>query len=171
MAETKVELTRDEQFLADANRHGKSCVEDMRDDLAALKHAQTCTRKNCKRGNETKKFKRADGTVGEQMKHQNPEAWHDEDRARGAIEEGHYGVQVRTGWYTPGSGDATPEEYMVVLGGGGPAMRIIGDLDNGTPTSAHYEFQDWFKPWTRVDLTHEEEQVILEWVGHLTFEY
>lgn len=167
--ETKVE----ENFQETTNRHAASAIESMRDDLDALKHAGECNGtdekgKPCKRGSETKTVT-VEGKKYKQQIHSNPEAWHDEEKARQAIEEGHYGVQVRGDWHNPGETDNEAVEYLITLGGGGPASRIVGELDRGQPTSAKYEFQDWFKPWTEADTTAEQDETLLEWVGYLYF--
>ena len=62
-------------------------------------------------------------------------------------------VLVRSGWYVPGTPEQGPEEFEILLSTGGPACRIIGELDRGSvawqsgcrPVIQH---QDWFKPWT-----------------------
>ncbi len=66
------------------------------------------------------------------------------------IQEDPLSVEVRSGWYEPGSSDSdrAPEEFRILLGTGGPAMRIIGELDRGEPTRARIQAQDWFTPWT-----------------------
>lgn len=169
-------MGKDKKFQQAANRHGRAAVASMRDDLDALEHAQECDGTNengkpCKRGSETRSFKLKDGTKGKQNKHQNPDAWHDEERAREAIEQGHYGIELRGGWYAPGGRDEDgAQEYCVTLGGGGPAMRIVGELEDGSPSTARYQFQDWFKPWTDAELSEKESAILLQWVGHLYFE-
>lgn len=75
----------------------------------------------------------------------------DQDDARQRIEEDPLSIQVRSGWYTPGSlsENLVPEEFEILLSTGGPAVRIIGDLDaNGEPERARLQAQDWFTPWT-----------------------
>jgi hypothetical protein len=168
--------SEERNFQKAADRHGRSAVESMRDDLAALAHAREClgtlpNGKPCKRGSETRTVKLSNGRTIQQMKHNNPEAWHDEEAARDAITNGHYGTEVRDGWHTPGDRSGTEaEEYRVTLGGGGPAMRITGELQNGEPTTAQYEFQDWFKPWTPAKLSSKDEATLLEWVSQLYWE-
>lgn len=72
----------------------------------------------------------------------------DADEARQRIEEGALSVDVRSGWAAPGS-DMEPEEFCLLLATGGPAVRIIGELDsNCEPHRARLEVQDWFLPWT-----------------------
>ena len=64
-------------------------------------------------------------------------------------------VDVRSGWGTPG--ELEPEEFQILLSTGGPALRIIGDLQSNEPSRARLEFQDWGTPWTqwRRDVDHE----------------
>lgn len=81
------------------------------------------------------------------------------------IQECPLSVQVRSGWYIPGSqdDDSKPAEYEILLGTGGPASRLIGELDEYCqPTSANFEFQDWFKPWTAARLSGEQKDTLLE---------
>lgn len=74
-------------------------------------------------------------------------------------------VDVRSGWGTPG--ELEPEEFQILLSTGGPALRIIGDLQSNEPSCAHLEFQDWGTPWTqwRRDVDHEA----LDWFCSLFY--
>ena len=64
-------------------------------------------------------------------------------------------VLVRSGWHFPGTPEQQPEEFEILLSTGGPACRIIGELDRGSvawqsgcrPVMQH---QEWFKPWTEI---------------------
>ena len=48
----------------------------------------------------------------------------------------------------------TPEEFEILLCTGGPACRIVGDLDESCqPSSARIEHQDWGTPWTELSRT------------------
>lgn len=59
-------------------------------------------------------------------------------------------VTVRHGWKVPGS-DSKPEEFEILLGTGGPAVRIYGTLDNyHCPDNVQIQNQDWGTPWQRV---------------------
>lgn len=82
-------------------------------------------------------------------------------------------VSVRSDWYSAGGTqeDAKPIEYRILLGTGGPATRIVGELDEyGQPTNARFEYQDWFKPWTAANnLTSEEESTLLEYAQQFYF--
>jgi hypothetical protein len=92
----------------------------------------------------------------------------DSDHARDSILEDALSVQVRSGWYAPGSEIGKPEEFEILLCTGGPAVRLIGTLDNyGQPDSVSMQVQDWFQPWTGFDPTagDEEEDVLLAYAA------
>jgi len=72
--------------------------------------------------------------------------------ARRAIEEDALSVEIRSDWYNPGSIDKPePAEFRILLCTGGPAVQIIGDLDeHGQPENPRLQCQDWFIPWQDV---------------------
>ena len=74
----------------------------------------------------------------------------EQERAIEIIQESVLEVSVRSGWYNPGKTEGLKaEEYLILLGTGGPATRIRGELgEYGEPETARLEVQDWFKPWT-----------------------
>lgn len=81
-------------------------------------------------------------------------------------------VSVRSGWYRPGSPDNehTSSEYMILLCTGGPAVRIIGELDEHmSPITARIEYQDWGTPWTNYMLNSDETDAVLEYAGVFYF--
>jgi hypothetical protein len=98
------------------------------------------------------------------------------DDAIRAIEEDALSVEVRSDWVAPGSWDAAhardrakPAEYCILLCTGGPAVRIVGRLDDYCqPESAELQVQDWFTPWTEIRPTAPDgtdaESVMLEYV-------
>ena len=64
------------------------------------------------------------------------------------------------------------ETYMILLSTGGPATRIIGELDeHGQPTTATFQFQDWFLPWTEAQLSQEEKQTLIKYAEFFYFEF
>lgn len=67
------------------------------------------------------------------------------------IQEDALSVEVRSGWVSLGDSDGmTPEDFQILLATGGPAVRIMGELDDhGEPHRAWLEVQDWYKPWTQ----------------------
>lgn len=65
-----------------------------------------------------------------------------------AIHDHPLSVEVRSNWHAPGQA-AEDAEYCILLCTGGPAVRIVGELDShGEPDSARIEHQDWGTPWT-----------------------
>lgn len=96
-----------------------------------------------------------------------------EDRkeaARERIEEDPLSVQVRSAWEnSPEDFDAA--EFCILLSTGGPATRIVGELDRGEPISARLEAQDWFTPWEALRTTTTEEEILLAYCRCFCFEY
>jgi hypothetical protein len=73
-----------------------------------------------------------------------------EDDALQRIQDDPLSLQVRSGWYSPGQDVPAPTEFELLLVTGGPAVRIVGELDeHGAPLRAWIEWQDWGTPWTR----------------------
>lgn len=78
------------------------------------------------------------------------QAYHDQDAAMQDITDDPLSIQVRSDWTDPGE-TLEPAEYNILLCTGGPACRIVGDLDkDGEPTSARLQYQDWGTPWTEL---------------------
>lgn len=72
----------------------------------------------------------------------------DRDDAETRIQEDALSVEVRSDWCSPGE-VMTAGEFMILLATGGPAVRIMGELDqHSEPSRAWLEVQDWGKPWT-----------------------
>lgn len=87
-----------------------------------------------------------------------------EDRAREAIQQDSLSVEVRGDWHDPSAHDPTNAEYHILLSTGGPAARIVGELNQyGEPETARLEVQDWFLPWT--EYTDADENVLLAYAG------
>ena len=109
-------------------------------------------------------YKEGDKATEEERKR-----YHDEDEARQAISEDPLSVQVRSGWAnSPAEFEA--EEYEILLCTGGPACRIVGDLDRGEPDRARIEYQDWFTPWIElVGITSGERDAMLVYARQFYF--
>jgi len=96
----------------------------------------------------------------------------DEEQRERIGSEGALSVEVRSDWYCPGGDmpDTKPTEYKILLGTGGPASRIVGELDQWCqPENARFEYQDWFKPWTVAHLSDEDETTLLEYARQFYF--
>jgi hypothetical protein len=60
--------------------------------------------------------------------------------------------------------------YSLLLAGGGPSVRITGELDeHGGPETARLQYQDWFTPWEDLHLIPEERDALLEFVSMYYF--
>lgn len=89
------------------------------------------------------------------------------EAAEQAIHESPLTVQVRSGWVSPG-GKMEAEEYEILLCTGGPAVRIVGDLnEHSEPINAILEHQDWFTPWTPYH--QADAEILLEYAGCFYF--
>jgi hypothetical protein len=66
-------------------------------------------------------------------------------------------------------GEWTADRFEILLTTGGPAVRIVGELDqNGEPDRVWLEVQDWGTPWTQY---HEPGigETLLKYCSHFTF--
>jgi hypothetical protein len=98
------------------------------------------------------------------------EKYHDRYEAEQRIDEDPLSAEVRGDWHTPGeTGEMV--EYRILLCTGGPAVQIIGDLDDdGQPSSACLEYQDWGTPWTEFfDFKDDERDLLLAYAQHFYF--
>lgn len=94
----------------------------------------------------------------------------DEDSAREAIQNDALDVQVRSDWHQPGSADNSASEFSILLCTGGPAVRIIGELDQyQQPYRAWIEYQDWGTPWTMLDSTYINQATLLQYCQQFYF--
>lgn len=85
----------------------------------------------------------------------------DQDAARQRIEEDALSVEVRSGWCSPGE-EMSPDEYKILLCTGGPAVEIIGELDQyKQPCTARLMCQDWFTSWEELVTTGDDQDALL----------
>lgn len=76
-------------------------------------------------------------------------------------------ICVRSGWVRSQE-DMQPEEFMILLCTGGPAVRIMGELDhNNSVYSAWIEYQDWGTPWTQY--FNADQSTLIEFCNHFYF--
>ena len=127
--------TKDESSLAQAYAQ----LESIKEMVEALEHA-----------NQAKEHERSTN------------AWAASEEAAQAIHESALSVQVRSGWTAPGD-PMEAAEYEILLCTGGPAVRIVGTLDQ------------WSEPDTAT-LTlfgygahDDDEQVLLTYANQFYF--
>jgi hypothetical protein len=79
-------------------------------------------------------------------------------------------VEVRDGWRIPGSRSLGPEEFRILVSTGGPAFRIVGELDEyNQPCNVRAEHQDWGTPWIKVELSSEEQEAVDWFAGRFYY--
>jgi hypothetical protein len=85
-----------------------------------------------------------------------------QDQLRESILNSALSVEFRSGWYSSLDDELVPEEFKILLTWGGPALRIIGELDSYGPVNPKLQFQDWGTLWTDFEIT-EDQQDALNW--------
>ncbi len=91
------------------------------------------------------------------------------DEAQTRIHEDALEVTVRSGWFTPGT-QTEPREFCLLLCTGGPAVRIVGPLNEHLePSGAALEHQDWFTPWTEYELSTDERDTLIRYASCFYF--
>jgi hypothetical protein len=58
-----------------------------------------------------------------------------------------------------------PAEFCILLCTGGPAVRIVGDLNRGEPSNPRVEHQDWGTPWTEFFPTNDQREALQVYVS------
>jgi len=91
------------------------------------------------------------------------------DDAEQRIQEAPLSVEVRSKWHTPGS-KVAGGQYKILLCTGGPAVQIIGELDEyNQPMDAKLQYQDWFTPWNDY-ISSDPADVLLTFAGQFYYE-
>ncbi len=93
------------------------------------------------------------------------------EEARETIQLDPLSVEVRSGWHGLGEKDNGEEEFKILLCWGGPAVQIIGELDDyNEPCEAKLQYQDWFIGWTDYFPANEDaEEIILDYCRQFYF--
>ena len=100
---------------------------------------------------------------GDKLGPEDIDEYHDEEQARQNIWEDPLDVSVRSDWHSLG-GDSGNAEYKILLCTGGPAVRIIGNLnEHQEPETARLEYQDWGTEWAEYPLDSEQEEILLRY--------
>jgi len=94
------------------------------------------------------------------------------EEAREEILDSALSVHVRTDWHSVGAVEAcTPTDYKILLCWGGPAVQIVGTLDDhNQPDSARLQHQDWFTAWEDYPLTQAEEETLVKYAQQFSFD-
>lgn len=88
------------------------------------------------------------------------------DKIRQEINESPLSLQVRSDWHSPGEENVQPGEFELLLSTGGPALRLIGELDRCEPYGQmRLQWQDWGTPWTDCDTTTEQDEQLERFAG------
>jgi len=153
-----------------AEQQARAQLESIMDMVKRLGHCQDCDGEDCELTD--KEIIEGIGyfyTEGQEVTDEDRESYHDEDAAREQIQEDALSVQVRSGWAnSPDEMEA--EEFEILLCTGGPACRIVGELDRNEPTRARIEYQDWFTPWIElVDISSKEREALLTYAQQFYF--
>jgi hypothetical protein len=92
------------------------------------------------------------------------------DDAEQAIQESPLSVEVRSEWHTVGS-KVPGGQYKILLCTGGPAVQIIGELDEYCqPENATLQYQDWGTPWTNYRTSSKDEAAMVTYASQFYFE-
>ena len=84
--------------------------------------------------------------------------YNQQDELRESILNSALSVEFRSGWSTNPE-ELEIEEFKILLTWGGPALRVIGDLDQyKQPENIKMQFQDWGTSWTDYELTEKQEE-------------
>jgi hypothetical protein len=93
----------------------------------------------------------------------------EQEAAREAIQEDPLEISVRSDWEHLGE-PLKACEFNILLCTGGPACRILGELDEyNQPHRAWLEYQDWGTPWTQYFMSHEENVALLTYCQQFYF--
>ena len=85
-----------------------------------------------------------------------------QDELRESVLNSALSVEFRSGWYSSPEDETKAEEFKILLSTGGPALIVIGELDDYGPVNPKLQFQDWGTPWIDFEIT-EDQQKALNW--------
>tara|TARA_Y100000401_G_C8251555_1_gene188432 strand:+ start:95 stop:517 length:423 start_codon:yes stop_codon:yes gene_type:complete len=74
-------------------------------------------------------------------------------------------VEFRSGWYSELYDRVRigePAEFKILISWGGPALRVIGEIEENFAINPKLQYQGWGTPWTDFKIT-ENQQDALNW--------
>ena len=93
-----------------------------------------------------------------------PDNWEAIEKIEESVRQEALGLAWRCAeWQEVGDTDFKPDQGVITLTCGGPALQLLVDLDRGEPCNPKLQYQDWFTPWT--DLTfgsYEGNDVVID---------
>lgn len=110
-------------------------------------------------------------TVNEYRKAVDGQNWDEADRIRELAIQGALEISVRNDWHAPGFNMVEkPTEYFVLLSTGGPAIRLIGTLNEYCePETSRLEYQNWGIPWTEFIVFDDDAKALVEYASFFWF--
>ena len=106
--------------------------------------------------------------IGSYIESQNVTTNEDEEKLeeiKETITNSALSVEFRSGWYSSLYDRVRigePVEFKILLTWGGPALRVIGEIEENYPVNPKLQYQDWGTPWTDLEIT-ENQQDALNW--------
>jgi hypothetical protein len=137
-------------------------LEELREELQELSEAYDNAESDEEKANANQELCAWQDEYAEELAELEAEAGGCESRedAEQDIQDDPLSIQVRSGWVSLGE-EMQPEEFEIILCAGGPAVRILGELDAyNQPCRAWIEYQDWGTAWTQLFGEIEQETLL-----------
>ena len=83
-----------------------------------------------------------------------------QDQLRESILNNALSVQFRSDWFSTGENNLIAKEFRILISWGGPALRVIGELDEDRPVNPKLQYQDWWTPWTDLEITKDQQDAL-----------
>ena len=72
-------------------------------------------------------------------------------------------VEFRSGWYSSLYDRVRigePAEFKILLTWGGPALRVIGEIEENYAVNPKLQYQDWGTLWTDLEITGDQQDAL-----------
>jgi len=100
----------------------------------------------------------------------NAETEEEAEEAYNIINEDPLEIKVGISGYFNAGQTEEPDEFMILLGTGGPAFRLIGELDECCqPEKCRFQYQDWFIPWKDLQIDEKQQEKLLQYCRFFYF--